>query len=136
MNLHWGTEYQHAPDAFQSALAGVLARSRAITAVVGQHAHVVQPIRRVDGMPVVFGEGNLLSNQTPACCAPGTQDGMLVRLRLRAGAGRARVTEITYVPTWVRHPDYTVLRAAPGSASYRRTVAVAGRGPRLTPAGN
>ena len=70
VNLHWGTEYQHAPDPFQSALARALARSGAITAVVGQHAHVVQPIRRIGGMPVVFGEGNLLSNQTPACCAP------------------------------------------------------------------
>ena len=136
VNLHWGTEYRHAPDPFQSTLARALARSGAITAVVGQHAHVVQPIRRIDGMPVVFGEGNLLSNQTPACCAPGSQDGMLVRLRLRVGAGRARVARIDYVPTWVRHPDYTVVRAAPGSASWRRTVAVAGRGPRLAPVGN
>ena len=136
VNLHWGTEYRHAPDPFQSALARALARSGAITAVVGQHAHVVQPIRRIGGMPVVFGEGNLLSNQTPACCAPGSQDGMLVRLRLRVGADRARVTRIDYVPTWVRHPDYTVVRAAPGSASWRRTVGVAGRGPRLAPVGN
>ena len=136
VNLHWGTEYQHAPDPFQSALARALARSGAITAVVGQHAHVVQPIRRIGGMPVVFGEGNLLSNQTPACCAPGSQDGMLVRLRLRVGADRTRVTRIDYVPTWVRHPDYTVVRAAPGSASWRRTVGVAGRGPRLAPVGN
>ena len=136
VNLHWGTEYQHAPDPFQDALARALARSGAITAVVGQHAHVVQPIRRIDGMPVVFGEGNLLSNQTPACCAPGSQDGMLVQLRLRVASGRAGVTEIRYVPTWVRHPDYTVVRAAPGSASYRRTTGVAGRGPHLTPAGN
>ena len=136
VNLHWGTEYQHAPDPFQSALARALARSGAITAVVGQHAHVVQPIRRIGGMPVVFGEGNLLSNQTPACCAPGSQDGMLVRLRLRVGADRARVIQIDYVPTWVRHPDYTVVRAAPGSASWRRTVGVAGRGPRLAPVGN
>jgi hypothetical protein len=36
----------------------------------------------------------------------------------------------------VRHPDYTVVRAAPGSASYRRTTGVAGRGPHLAPAGN
>ena len=47
VNLHWGTEYRHAPDAYQSPLARRLGRSRAITAVVGQHAHVVQPIRRV-----------------------------------------------------------------------------------------
>ena len=61
---------------------------------------------------------------------------MLVRLRLRVGAERARVARVEYVPTWVRHPDYTVVRAAPGSASWRRTVGVAGRGPRLAPVGN
>jgi poly-gamma-glutamate synthesis protein (capsule biosynthesis protein) len=134
VNLHWGTEYRHAPDAFQTGLARRLARSGLITAVVGQHAHVVQPIRRVDGLWVVFGEGNLLSNQTAACCPAATQDGMLVRLHLRAGPGRARVERITYTPTWVRHPDYSVVRAAHAErASWRRTVAVVGRSHRVRP---
>ena len=131
VNLHWGTEFSHAPDAFQRTLARRLGRSRAITAVVGQHAHVVQPIRRFGGMPVVFGEGNLLSNQTAACCPAASQDGMLVRLHLRAGPQRVRVRRITYTPTWVRHPDYAVVRA--GGASRARTIAVVGRTPRLRP---
>jgi poly-gamma-glutamate capsule biosynthesis protein CapA/YwtB (metallophosphatase superfamily) len=66
VNLHWGTEYQSAPDAFQLALARRLTASKAITAVLGQHVHVVQPIRWMHHKPVVFGEGNLLSNQTAA----------------------------------------------------------------------
>jgi len=128
VNLHWGTEYQHEPDAYQTALARRLARSKLITAVVGQHAHVVQPIRRVDRLWVVFGEGNLLSNQTAACCPAATQDGMLVRLHIRVGASAARVERITYTPTWVRHPDYAVVRAAAAQrASWHRTVAVVGR---------
>jgi poly-gamma-glutamate synthesis protein (capsule biosynthesis protein) len=127
VNLHWGTEYRHAPDAFQRALARRLARSRAITAVVGQHAHVVQPIRRVGRLWVVFGEGNLLSNQTAACCPAASQDGMLVRLHIRVGR-EARVKRITYTPTWVRHPDYAVVRAGRARrASWKRTVAVVGR---------
>ncbi len=124
VNLHWGTEFSSRPDAFQTALAERLARSRAITAVVGQHAHVVQPIRRVKGMWVVFGEGNLLSNQTAACCPVASQDGMLVRLHLRIGPRRERVERVTYVPTWVRHPDYAVVRAP--RASRDRTVATVG----------
>jgi poly-gamma-glutamate synthesis protein (capsule biosynthesis protein) len=133
VNLHWGTEYRHAPDAFQTALARRLARSRAITAVVGQHAHVVQPIRRVGRLWIVFGEGNLLSNQTVACCPAASQDGMLVRLHLRVGR-RARVERITYTPTWVRHPDYTVLRAAHAQpASWHRTVRVVGRSHHVRP---
>jgi poly-gamma-glutamate capsule biosynthesis protein CapA/YwtB (metallophosphatase superfamily) len=125
VNLHWGTEFRHAPDAFQTALARRLARSRAITAVVGQHAHVVQPIRRVGRLWVVFGEGNLLSNQTAACCPAASQDGMLVRLHVRVGRRRARIARITYAPTSVRHPDYAVVGAPPESR--RRTIAVVGR---------
>src|SRR5436309_2216689 len=75
VNLHWGTEYQHAPDTFQRALAARLARSPDITVVLGQHVHVVQPIRAVGRKVVVFGEGNLLSNQTAACCPAASQDG-------------------------------------------------------------
>src|SRR3954468_18009446 len=104
VNLHWGTEYRHAPDAFQLALARRLARSRLITAVVGQHVHVVQPIRRIGRLWVVFGAGNLLSNQTAACCPAASQDGMLVRLHLHVTPRRANVERITYTPTWVRHP--------------------------------
>jgi poly-gamma-glutamate capsule biosynthesis protein CapA/YwtB (metallophosphatase superfamily) len=134
VNLHWGTEYRHSPDAFQLALARRLARSRAITAVVGQHVHVVQPIRRVGRLPVVFGEGNLLSNQTAACCPAATQDGMLVRLYLRVAPRRTRVARITYTPTWVRHPDYVVVHAAHVQrASWHRTVSVVGRTRRLRP---
>ena len=134
VNLHWGTEFRSSPDAFQTALAKRLARSRAITAVVGQHAHVVQPIRRVGRLWVVFGEGNLLSNQSAACCVAATQDGMLVRLHIRVGPRRDRVEKITYTPTWVRHPDYKVLRAARAQrGSYARTVATVGRSRRVRP---
>jgi poly-gamma-glutamate synthesis protein (capsule biosynthesis protein) len=134
VNLHWGTEYRHSPDAFQLALARRLARSRAITAVVGQHVHVVQPIRRIGRLWVVFGEGNLLSNQTAACCPAGTQDGMLVRLHLRVGPRRARVDRITYTPIWVRHPEYAVVHAARAQrASWDRTVATVGRGRLVRP---
>jgi poly-gamma-glutamate synthesis protein (capsule biosynthesis protein) len=135
VNLHWGTEFVHAPDAFQTTLAKRLARSRTITAVVGQHAHVVQPIRRVGRLWVVFGEGNLLSNQTAACCPAASQDGMLVRLHVRVGPRRERIDRITYTPTWVRHPDFAVLHAHRAQrASYHRTVAAVGRSRRVRPA--
>ena len=135
VTLHWGTEFVHTPDAFQTALARRLARAKAITAVVGQHAHVVQPIRRVGRLWVVYGEGNLLSNQSAACCPAATQDGMLVRLKVRVGRRHERVQRIRYTPIWVRHPDYAVLHAHHAQrAAYRRTVAVVGRGRRVRPA--
>ncbi|HKH17240.1 MAG TPA: CapA family protein [Solirubrobacteraceae bacterium] len=135
VNLHWGTEFSHVVDGQQRRLARRLMRSRAVSALVGQHAHVVQPIRRVRGKWVVFGEGNLLSNQSGACCAAAAQDGLVAVLRLRVQGRRARVERIRYTPTWVRHPDYTVLPAARARrASWRRTVAIVGRARGLRPA--
>jgi poly-gamma-glutamate synthesis protein (capsule biosynthesis protein) len=129
VNLHWGTEFSHAISPSQAALAHRLTRSRAISAIVGQHVHVVQPIRWIHGKPVVFGEGNLLSNQTAACCPPESQDGLIALIDFVARGGRAKAKRVRYVPVWVRHPDYRVLPAARGSLSWRRTVAAAGRPP-------
>lgn len=144
VNLHWGSEYVSQPSGYQLSLARRLARSPDITAIVGQHVHVVQPIRFINGKAVVFGEGNLISNQTSACCPASTQDGMIALLTITVDGRGARVTLVRYVPVWVRHPDFLVLpagtawradhaHAAALRASYRRTVAVAGRGPRIQP---
>jgi poly-gamma-glutamate capsule biosynthesis protein CapA/YwtB (metallophosphatase superfamily) len=142
VNFHWGQEFQSAPSAFQLQTAQALTRDPDITAIVGQHVHVVQPITRINGKLVVFGEGQLLSNQSSACCPVQTEDGMLVFLHIRVRGGRSAVTGISYVPTWDRHPDYTVLpigKALAGNqapagvlrASYDRTTATVGRIPHL-----
>ena len=113
VNLHWGDEDAAQPSSFQLALASQLTRSPDITAIVGQHVHIVQPIRIINGKLVVFGEGNLISNQTSACCPAASQDGMIVLLTITVDSRGARVTFIRYVPIWVRHPDYVVLPAGP-----------------------
>jgi hypothetical protein len=92
----------------------------------------------------VFGEGNLISNQTSACCPAATQDGMIVLLTIAVSSKGARATVVHYVPVWIRHPDFTVLpagiawrndsaNAAALQASYRRTVSVVGRGKYIQP---
>lgn len=142
VNFHWGQEYQSQPSGFQLAVARALAADPDITAIVGQHVHVVQPISRVAGKLVVFGEGQLLSNQSAACCPVQTQDGMLVFLHIVVAGRAAKLESIGYMPTWVRRPDYRVLpigeawrhHEAPASvlrASYDRTTAVVGRIPHL-----
>jgi hypothetical protein len=81
----------------------------------------------------VFGEGNLVSNQTSACCPAESQDGLIALIDLVQRDGRVRAKRVRYVPTWVRHPDYRVLPAVRGSLSWKRTVAAAGRGPGIGP---
>jgi poly-gamma-glutamate synthesis protein (capsule biosynthesis protein) len=144
VNLHWGDEYVARPSSYQLTLARRLTRSPYITAIIGQHVHVVQPIRIINGKFVVFGEGNLISNQTSACCPAATQDGMIVLLTIAVSSKGARATVVHYVPVWIRHPDFTVLpagiawrndsaNAAALQASYRRTVSVVGRGKYIQP---
>ncbi|HEU4448474.1 MAG TPA: CapA family protein [Gaiellaceae bacterium] len=151
VNLHWGAEYVHAPTSDQRTLARRLLRRRAVDLVLGQHAHVVQPIGRVRRRFVVYGEGNFLSAQSSACCPGPTQDGLVAVVRLRVEGGRARVRRVDYVPIYVRRPDYVVLpvgrrlrylarhggsasaEASALRASWRRTVDVVGRSARTRP---
>ena len=133
VNLHWGAEYLHDVTADQAKLADTLTRSPAIDAIVGQHAHVVQPIRKVNGKPVVFGEGNLVSNQTAACCPAASRYGLIALIDFELGGERPRLRRIRYVPTWVSHPDYSVVPAQPGTAAWKSTVGVAGRRPGIKP---
>jgi poly-gamma-glutamate synthesis protein (capsule biosynthesis protein) len=138
VNFHWGNEYQTAPSTFQLETARALTTDPDITAIVGQHVHVVQPIRRVHGKLVVFGEGQLLSNQSSACCPAQTEDGMLVFLHIKVEGARSTLASIGYMPTWDQHPSYTVLpigdalkrhqvSAGVLRASYDRTTATVGR---------
>ena len=131
VNLHWGDEYRSSPSRAQRSLAAALTRSKLVTAVVGQHAHVVQPIRWINGKPVVFGEGNLISGQTAACCPAAAQDGLIALLDLRVGATGVKAERVRYLPTYVRHPDFTVVRAR--GPSRARTIRVAGHSKRVVP---
>ena len=147
VNFHWGDEYVHAPNEQQQSVAAYLLRHRIVDLILGQHVHVVQPIRELFGRFAVFGEGNLLSNQTTACCPLGAQDGLIALIRVRIGGGRRpQVVGVDYVPTWVVHPSfvvqpvgYALARGGGGAlageyrASYWRTVRWAGTAKTIRP---
>jgi poly-gamma-glutamate capsule biosynthesis protein CapA/YwtB (metallophosphatase superfamily) len=106
--LHWGQEYQSTPTPSQRELAKRLLGAPEVDLILGHHVHVVQPIERVGGKWVAYGMGNSLSNQTPSCCAAGSQDGVLVKVTVGEHAGRLRVREVRYIPTWVEHPSFRI----------------------------
>jgi poly-gamma-glutamate synthesis protein (capsule biosynthesis protein) len=149
VNLHWGgqivPEYQQRPSPGQLALVKRLTASPLITAIVGQGPHAVQPIERINDKFVVFSEGNLISNQSPAAGLPASsQDGMVVLVHCVAANGTVRVRNVGYVPVFVNHPDYEVLpvgdalKRGEGDRtllrdSYRRTVSVVGKGKHIRP---
>jgi poly-gamma-glutamate synthesis protein (capsule biosynthesis protein) len=140
VNVHWSSgivpEYVHEPSSGQREFAARLTRSPAITAVVGQGPHVVQPIERIHGKYVVFSEGNLIASQGLASGLPAaSQEGLIAFLELIVRPGGARVKRVRYLPVWVRRPDYTVLPATGETArdARRRVVGVVGRGAGVIP---
>lgn len=149
VNLHWGgeivPEFQAEPSSGQLELVRALTASRLITAIVGQGPHAVQPIQRINGRFVVFGEGNLISNQSPLAGLPASsQDGLIALLDCVAKSGEVRVRRVRYVPVFVNQPDYRVLpvgdalKGGEGDPtllrdSYARTVSVAGRDKGIEP---
>jgi poly-gamma-glutamate capsule biosynthesis protein CapA/YwtB (metallophosphatase superfamily) len=95
--MHWGTEYQQTPDANQSRLAPVLARSGVIDLIVSHHAHVVEPIQRIGKTWVVYGLGNMIANHaTPGAV---NSEGLLAQFTFTKSRGkRFFVTKAEYVP--------------------------------------
>jgi poly-gamma-glutamate capsule biosynthesis protein CapA/YwtB (metallophosphatase superfamily) len=106
--LHWGQEYRSTPTSFQRAVAKRLLGAPEVDLILGHHVHVVQPIEQVGSKWVAYGMGNSLSNQTPSCCAAGSQDGVLVKVTVGEHGGRLRVRAVRYVPTWVEHPSFRI----------------------------
>ena len=129
VSLHWGQEYQVDPTGEQERVAEALASSGAVDVIVGHHAHVVQPVEFIDDTLVIWGLGNLLSNQGAGCCSARSQDGVVISFRLVSVDGRLRPTGVLAHPTWVdRANGYKVVDIAnspAGSelcASWNRTV--------------
>lgn len=116
VSLHWGSEYVTEPTAAQVELIDELLPEPAIDLVVGHHAHVVQPVDRRSGVPIVYGLGNFLSNQSAACCPAATQDGVIMLVTLTEGERRFR-SAVRYVPTYVDRSTFTVLPVHRGSSA-------------------
>jgi poly-gamma-glutamate synthesis protein (capsule biosynthesis protein) len=111
VSLHWGAEYRHAVTAAQQEVADALAATPgAVDLVVGHHAHVVQPISKVGGLWVVWGMGNLLSNNSTRCCPRESADGVLVSATVGdLAAGDVGVHAIAFTPTWNERSAFRVL---------------------------
>jgi poly-gamma-glutamate synthesis protein (capsule biosynthesis protein) len=127
VSLHFGTEKDQTPSAYQRQVVDEVMRSPDVDLVIGHHAHVVQPIqRRPDGRWVVFGLGNLLAQQAlmpGEGSAPPHRDGVIVRVTIGPGAGgRYAVRRVGYVPTFVQAPPDVIRLAPPFSRSRTSTV--------------
>ncbi|AYG79199.1 Capsule biosynthesis protein CapA [Streptomyces hundungensis] len=112
VSLHWGTEWQTEPDERQLALGKALTASRTggrpdIDLILGTHAHIPQAYEKVNGVWIVYGEGDQVAgemfNDTGERDARGNMSS-IARFTfappVRPGA-RWEVSRAEFVPQWI-----------------------------------
>jgi len=126
LSMHWGTEYQHEPNADQVDLARELLASPDIDLIVGHHVHVVQPFEKIGRKWVAYGMGNLTARFADGSPEE-TQDAVVPEFTFtRTAGGRWEVTEVTVLPTWMEYRplarvvDLTAAAANPTSPAWQR----------------
>jgi poly-gamma-glutamate synthesis protein (capsule biosynthesis protein) len=111
VSLHWGTEWQDAPDRQQLTLARTLTKSRTrgrpdIDLILGTHAHVPQAYEKVNGTWVIYGMGDQIAgrmvNHSGAKDPRGNEStvGRFTFAPPAGPGGRWKVTRAEFVPQW------------------------------------
>ena len=134
MHLHDGWEYDELPNQSQIDSVERLTASPLVDLVLGDHAHTVQPITRVNGKWVVYGMGNLVAQQEVT--RPETYRGVLVRFRfVERPDGTFAVRRASYVPVGWNHGTPIRVRRLddPGDEAARAAVVAAVNGLGRTP---
>jgi poly-gamma-glutamate synthesis protein (capsule biosynthesis protein) len=101
VQYHGGDEYSRLPNTQQVALVRRLTASPAVDLVFAEHAHVVQPITRVNGKWVVYGMGNMVAQSDVRY--PRAYEGITVRFTFTQHGQRFLVSRAEYVPTFWNH---------------------------------
>ena len=107
--IHWGVEYQNAPNTYQTNMARFLVEQGA-DLVLGSHPHVLQPYETIsvtgwDGRErqgfVCYSLGNFISNQQDL----ETRTTAVLELELTRdpGTGETSLTHVSYLPYYMVH---------------------------------
>ncbi|WP_327261870.1 CapA family protein [Streptomyces sp. NBC_01232] len=110
LSVHWGTEWQTAPDEQQKELAQALTASRSadglpdIDLIIGTHNHVPQPYEKINGTWVVFGMGDQVASFVPADKLRGNQSSV-PRFTFSPAAGRPGRWEVVKAEFLTQYSD-------------------------------
>ncbi|MFF4396264.1 CapA family protein [Streptomyces sp. NPDC001480] len=116
LSIHWGHEHQPAPTAAQISFARQLARHTGINLVIGHHAHVVQPMEKVDGLWVAYGMGNQIARHAQPTGL--TEEGVIGWFKFtERGKGHWDV-QPSFEPTMLQIPPDAVNATDGGKATY------------------
>ena len=111
VSLQWGVEGRAPVSAEQRRLAEQLTASGVIDLIVGHHAHVLQPIEQINGVWVIYGLGNIVSNMPTGTFPPASQDGAIATLTMTLRPdGRVDVSRPAIIPTWCDRDQGWIVR--------------------------
>ena len=119
VSMHWGTEKDSTANSMQTSIADELTASGLVDLIVGHHAHVVQPTEQVNGIWVMYGLGNVLSNlPTDERWPINSQDAVIATTSLTiTTSGKAVFDKPVMHPTWVDKAHGWVIRDVQKSLS-------------------
>ena len=128
-SMHWGNEMSHQLNSQQISVADALTKSGYVDLIVGHHAHVVQPIEKVNGVWVIYGMGNVLSNlPTDERWPASSQDAGVFTINLHRNAdGNISFDTPVVHPTWVDKQNGWIIRDIEKSLSNSNDSGVNGR---------
>lgn len=135
LSLHWGTEWQDAPDAQQLLLSRQLTEVRtdgrpAVDLILGTHAHVPQAYEKVNGTWVIYGMGDQIAgamvNHSGAHDPRGNEStiGRFTFAPPAGPGGRWKVEKAEFVPQWFDTGSHRVvnLNEAPAQSAVRDRI--------------
>jgi len=134
VSIHDGIEQNQTPSADQIRIDNTIMQSPDVDLIVGAHAHVVQPVKKLaDGRWIVYGVGNFLAQQSVSHTdpTPPNRDGVIIEPTFTYQNGHYRITRMGYVPTFVNAPSDKV-ELAPEFSKKRTAASLTAMGATLT----
>lgn len=137
LSVHWGSEWQTAPDQQQLDLAQTLTASRGadglpdIDLILGTHNHVPQPYEKINGTWVVYGMGDQVASFYEAEKARGNMSSIprFTFAPAAAHPGRWEVTRAEYLTQYsdMRPPFHVVCTSCDSTAAADATYTAVDR---------
>ncbi|MCU1655726.1 MAG: poly-gamma-glutamate biosynthesis protein, partial [Pseudonocardiales bacterium] len=100
LSMHWGTEYDHLATQQQRDEAAALLASPDVDVILGDHAHVVQPMQKIHGKWVIYCMGNQISRHADPI--DDSREGVMPKFTFTETAPhKFTITHAEAIPTWM-----------------------------------
>lgn len=101
LSLHWGTEYDHLATPTQLAQAKQLLASPDVDLILGDHAHVIQPMQKIGDKWVIYCMGNLVARHEKPI--DDSREGVLAQFTFTEIRPHVfRVSRAEAIPVWMQ----------------------------------